>query len=54
MGQEIQNKQESSVTDPDPPDPHVFGLDPDPDSPFRSMDLDPYPNLDPYINKQKK
>ena len=43
----------SSVADPDPSDQHVFGLDPDPDSPFRSMDLDPYPNLDPYINKQK-
>jgi hypothetical protein len=36
------------LTDPDPPDPHVFGLtDPDPDPLVRGMD----PN--PSISKQK-
>jgi hypothetical protein len=35
-----------SVPDPDPPDPHVFGLL-DPDPLVRGMDPDPDPALDP-------
>ncbi len=37
--------------DPDPPDPHVFGLlDPDPDSLIRGIR---YPDLDASITMQK-
>jgi hypothetical protein len=36
----------SSVPDPDPPDPHVLGLqDPDPDPLIRGMDPDPDPSI---------
>jgi hypothetical protein len=49
----------TSVADPDPPDPHVFGppdtlvrgMDPDPDTLVRDMDPDPDP--DPSITMQK-
>jgi hypothetical protein len=40
----------TSVADPDPPDPRVFGppaLDPDPDTLVTGMDPDPDPALDP-------
>jgi|LakMenEpi03Aug12_release.lakeMendotaPanAssembly.Ray.scaffolds.fasta_scaffold4841160_1 hypothetical protein len=37
---QLLKNQNSSVADPVPPDPHVFGLL-DPDPPVRGMDLDP-------------
>jgi hypothetical protein len=44
--QEETNIAPSSVSDPDPPDPHVFGPpDPDPDPLVR--DIDPDPALSP-------